>query len=447
MTSLAPYLPKKSQVATAIFAHHKKVGDAEPARGYLGASIIGHHCDRYLWYLFRACCKEEFPGRIYRLFETGDLAEIRFVKELRAIGCTVYDINPSTNEQLEINDFGGHFSGHLDGCALGIPDAPKTWHVTEYKSHNAKSFAKLVKEGVKVSKPIHYAQCQTYMHKTGMKRTLYLGTNKDTDDIYSERIDYDKTFSERQMERAKRIIFDTQIPERCTDREDWYECKYCSAKGICWGDPDCVLPIPSVSCRQCCHATPKIDGKARWECEKRKQTISDEEMAKGCARHLILPGLLTGAEPINFGKDEQDRDFIIFRYQDGLEFVHGGHGFTTKELIASPRGVIQSNMVNYVRDVFNAKIDQVIDNDPMARYPEDDSEILWKGAVKDLSGWWRKQYDQEFATLTPMQKWDTQDYLAAEFGFEYDGDILVISWKNVVTEGSPSKIEIRRGKE
>ena len=155
MGDLAAYLPKKSIVAKSIFEWHKKTGDAEPARGYLGASIIGHHCDRYLWYSFRACCKEDFPGRIYRLFETGDLAEIRFTKELRAIGCTVHDVDPNTGEQFEINDFGGHFSGHMDGCALGIPDAPKTWHVLEFKTHNAKSFAKLVKEGVKASKPVH----------------------------------------------------------------------------------------------------------------------------------------------------------------------------------------------------------------------------------------------------------------------------------------------------
>ncbi len=447
MSDLAPYLPKKSTVATEIFAFHKKKGDTEPTRGYLGASVIGHHCDRYLWYTFRACCKEDFPGRIYRLFETGDLAEIRFVKELRAIGCTVHTVDPNTGEQFEITDFGGHFSGHMDGCALGIPDAPKTWHVLEFKTHNAKSFAKLVKEGVKVSKPVHYSQMQTYMHKTGMKRALYLAVNKDTDDLYAERIDYDKEFSEPQMERAKGIIFDTQIPERCTDREDWWECKFCSAKKLCWSDPDCVLPIPSVSCRQCCHATPKLDGKARWECEKRKQTISDEEMANGCEFHLLMPGLVNGAIPIDFG-NLHGNDFIIFEWENGVQFTHGPYHemFTTQELIAAPQSVVASPIVKQVKGLFNATIDQVIDNDPMARYSKEDCEFLWKGAVKDLSEWWKREFDIEFATLDPIQKWDTQDYLAAEFGSEYGGDILVISWKGVVTEGSPLKIEIRKGK-
>ncbi len=444
MTDLSSYLPKRSVVAKEIFDHHKKKGDTEPARGYLGASAIGHRCDRYLWYTFRACCKEDFPGRIYRLFETGDLAEIRFTKELRAIGCTVHDVDPVTDEQFEILDFGGHFSGHMDSCILGVPDAPKTWHVGEYKSHNAKSFAKLVKLGVEASKPVHYAQCQVYMHKTGMKRTLYLAVNKDTDDLYAERIDYDRAFSEAQMNRAKKIIFTTQPPLRCTDREDWWECKYCSAKGICWSKQASAIPLPGVSCRQCCHATPMTDGKARWYCEKRDQTISDEEMAKGCSHHLLLPGLVNESTPIDYGEDPEGRNYIIFEWDNGVQFTHGqGEGrFSTWELIVAPQAVVESPIVKRVKELFNAKIDQVIDNDPMARYPEGDSELLYKGPVGDLSDWWRGQYDQDFAKLEPIQKWDTQDYLAAEFS----GSILVISWKNVVTEGSPLKIEIRKGK-
>ena len=78
----------------------------------------------------------------------------------------------------------------------------------------------------------------------------------------------------------------------------------------------------------------------------------------------------------------------------------------------------------------------------MTRYSKGDSEILWKGALRDLGAWWQAKYDQFFAKLEPIQKWDTQDYLAAEF----HDNILVISWKNVITEGSPSKIEIRKGK-
>ncbi|GAG27102.1 unnamed protein product, partial [marine sediment metagenome] len=71
MADIAQHLLKQSKTVVAIYAHYKEVGDAEPVRGYLGASIIGHPCERYLWYVFRQCCKPEFDGRMHRLFETG----------------------------------------------------------------------------------------------------------------------------------------------------------------------------------------------------------------------------------------------------------------------------------------------------------------------------------------------------------------------------------------
>ena len=47
--------------------------------------------------------------------------------------------------------------------ALGLLEAPKTWHVAEFKTHSAKSFAELVAKGVVLAKPQHAAQMQVYM--------------------------------------------------------------------------------------------------------------------------------------------------------------------------------------------------------------------------------------------------------------------------------------------
>ena len=49
-------------------------------------------------------------------------------------------------------------------------EAPKTWHVLEFKTHGVKSFADLTAKGVVLSKPQHAAQMQIYMHLTGIKR-------------------------------------------------------------------------------------------------------------------------------------------------------------------------------------------------------------------------------------------------------------------------------------
>ena len=83
-----------------------------------------------------------------RLFETGRLEEERLIRNLRRIGVTVLDVDPETGRQWHVQAHGGHFGGSLDGVGLGIPEAPKTWHVLEFKTHNAQeSFAELKQQG------------------------------------------------------------------------------------------------------------------------------------------------------------------------------------------------------------------------------------------------------------------------------------------------------------
>jgi predicted phage-related endonuclease len=83
---------------------------------------------------------------------------------------------------------------------------------------------------------MHYAQMQVYMHLTGMTRALYFAVNKNTDELYTERVKYNKEHAENLMRRAKDII-ESEVPlDRCASRPDYYECKYCSATELCWGE-------------------------------------------------------------------------------------------------------------------------------------------------------------------------------------------------------------------
>lgn len=316
--------PEK-QLVSAIYKFHKDRGDAERSRAYLGMSEIGHICERYLWLKFRGCVREDIPGRVYRLFETGDLAEARFVADLRAIGCEVHDCDEQ-GKQFACSDFGGHFSGHMDGCVSGLPGAEKTWHVLEFKTHNDKSFTKLVKEGVAVAKPQHYCQMQCYMHYSGMTRALYLAVNKNDDSLYAERIHYQREQAEALVERAKRIIKSTSIPPRIAKRPDYYECKWCAAHDICWGCEK-ALPIPAISCRQCCYATPDVD-QGGWSCGK-----FDIEADTLCNDHLCLPGLFPYAEPT----DATDGLIYFKNKDDGKEWNHGGFDYSTKDLMTKTR--------------------------------------------------------------------------------------------------------------
>lgn len=425
MTDITKFLPAESPIVDAIYDHYKREGDKEEARCYLGASIIGHVCSRYLWYNFRGCTKENFPGRLYRLFETGDLEEIRMARNLRDIGCEVHTsvpassrANPLKPEQFEVNAIAGHFSGHMDGCALGIPTAEKTWHVLEFKTHNRKNFAILQKKKVQISNPKHYVQMQVYMHLTGMKRALYLAKNKDTDELYAERVRYDKKHAEAHMARAEQIIFAQEPPARITERSDWYECKFCSAHDLCWSSGAVALPVPSITCRQCCHATPTKDGHARWICEKHERGLSWKDQQACCNDHLVLPGLIGFAEPIDYGVTQNGTDFIEFISISGSrKWRHGycaGY-FNTKELRALPISTLVSPMLGATKKLFCAEAICSYDDDILSRYPESDSENVYRGRVDGLEAAWKKKYNTSMNSCKIIAKVNTGDYRVIEF--------------------------------
>lgn len=323
MGNLTKYKAETSKTVAAIYDWHKRRGDAEKPRKYLGASIAGHECDRYLWFSFRQCFKPNFDGRMYRLFETGQLEEARFIAELRKIGCEVVD-RDEDGEQIGIEDIGGHFRGHLDGVGHNIPEAPETWHVLEFKTfggseNETKDFEKVKSMGVKIGKPVHYAQFQIYMGKTELTRTLYLCKKKATDELYSERIKYDKDFYKSIMARMRRIIESIELPDRCSKRSDDYRCGYCDARDICWGCESPCVPLPSITCRTCCHATPETDmDGGTWTCNKsgKKEVLDDTD--NPCEYHLLIPGLVVGCEPVDAGDD-----WIEFENPDGQRWRHG----------------------------------------------------------------------------------------------------------------------------
>jgi len=430
MPKLSEFIQKNHRVVEDIFSHYKKVGDSEQSRAYLGASIIGEPCERRLWYTFRGACSEDFPGRIYRLFETGDLEEIRIVKDLRDIGCTVHDVDPATGKQFEVNDLGGHFSGHMDGCLLGLPGAEKTWHVCEFKTHNDKSYKKLVSVGVESGFPKHYAQMQAYMHKTGMKRALYFGANKNTDEMWAERIHHGKAFAEGLIEKAKRVIFSNDLPSRLSDRADWWECKFCPARELCHGVGN-VLPIPSVDCRQCCHATPTLNGSARWVCSKHNRGLSKADQEKACGDHLLIPHFLNGFDVDGYGVDgETGDDFIVYSDKDGGKFANGSHHpqyvcYSTSELIGLSRKALFSPAVAEAKRLFGARITSPPVEDILSKRSEDTTPVLWSGKPEDVEIAWMKLGERPIGECEAATRVDTFDYRAVEFA-----DKIAVEWKS-----------------
>lgn len=248
---------------------------------------IGKACERSIWYQFRwAMPPETFDGRMLRLFETGHVEEARMVGWLRLAGIAVQDLDPATGEQFECTALDGHFVGKFDGIGTGFLEAPKTPHLLECKTHNAKSFAQLVKGGVAAAKPEHLAQMQVYMHMAGLTRAFYLAKCKDNDDLYSERVEYDAAHAMELMAKAQRVRDASAPPARISDDPASFLCRFCKAKDVCHAGQFALR-----NCRTCLHSTPVTDG---WHCARHNRTLSVDDQQAGCPNHLYLPGLVPG---------------------------------------------------------------------------------------------------------------------------------------------------------
>lgn len=302
-----------SPTRDAIFAGYE-ADKSDGFRSHLGASLIGKECERALWYDFRWTTRTRHPGRLLRLFETGQLEEARMVRNLRRTGATVLEVDPETGRQIRVHAHGGHFGGSLDGAAINLLEAPKTWHVLEFKTHSNKSFVDLVAKKVRDSKPQHFAQMQIYMLLTGMTRTMYVAVNKNTDDLYVERIDADATYAQSLLDKAGRIIFAVVPLARISEDVTWYQCRLCDHAPLCHGSADAPVAA-QVNCRTCLHATPVEGG---WQCERHHKSLTDANQRAACEQHLYLPALVP-AQQIDAGED-----WVYYQFPDGQRWRDAG---------------------------------------------------------------------------------------------------------------------------
>ena len=257
-------------------------------RAHLGASVIGDECDRKIWYGFRWATTKHHAGRILRLFNRGHLEENRFVSWLRDAGIIVAPVDPASGDQWRVSAVNGHFGGSLDGIAWNIPGieqfnlTPVDKILTEFKTHNDKSFSKLQVDGVKKSKPQHFAQMQTYMELHKLKLALYLAINKNTDEIHAEFIPYDGITGNMMVGKASHLIPLATPPQRISADPSWFVCKFCDHSDTCHRK----APM-AVNCRTCVSSLPTEGGE--WFCIKWNGVIPLETQKKGCEWHTPIP--------------------------------------------------------------------------------------------------------------------------------------------------------------
>ncbi len=265
----------RRQTTAQVIAQNTTVQEPRP---YLGASGIGHSCERFLWYSFRWCFTEVISERQMRLFGRGHREEPVIVEMLEKVGIKFW------GDQDEVIFAHGHCKGHRDGACIGVIEAPKTEHLAEFKTMNKANFSTLCKQGVLASKPGYYGQSQVYMKFFELSRCLFVAVCKDTDAVYIERISYDKDYANELVMRAEGIVLSESPPEKRFD-PTWYECKWCSANKICHGSE-----TPLRNCRTC-QSIDMYPGGV-WKCQKYNDLeLATDQQRLGCDQYKLLEGL------------------------------------------------------------------------------------------------------------------------------------------------------------
>lgn len=295
---------------------------ADENRKHLGFSLIGDECQRKLWYGFRWCKTPKPSPRVKRLFDRGHKEEERFIDYLRGIGCIVYPFDPKwrllkspNNEYLvteidnirkdmiaidvsdniehikkaneqgltypvqwRVSAVNGHSGGSLDGKGF----LPKHYGIDEeilfeFKTHGSKSFKDLKAKGMKMSKPVHYAQCCSYGYMLRLNYVCYVAVNKDDDDIHLEVVALNHKTGETLVQKAERIVMSQEPPPRLHENPTFWLCKSCGYFPICHAKQQIER-----NCRSCKHAEPAKD--KQWICNKHNQVLTDDIIANeyGC---------------------------------------------------------------------------------------------------------------------------------------------------------------------
>jgi len=263
-------------------------------RSHMGISTSGRECARELWYSWRWATPTKIAGKLLRLFNRGHLEEARFAAGLMSAGVQLWRME-APGKQFRVSYFGGHYGSAIDGVGLGFPEMPDETMLAEFKTHNAKSFKKLVGErdsdgnvvttglGVKEAKLEHYVQMVQYMQYYKLDYGMYGAVNKDTDELYFEIVPRDDKLADAYRERSRRIMFAKEAPPKLSTNASFWRCKYCDQKGVCHFND-----APDFNCRTCAASYPKEDG--NWYCATHGHAIIDKSrQLVGCpewAQHI-----------------------------------------------------------------------------------------------------------------------------------------------------------------
>jgi len=225
--------------ATSAKAIDAYLESTQTYRDWLGLSAIGHKCPRYMWYQARGMQNQTEPkqARLLRTFAFGNAIEDLLALWLKGAGFEL------TCQQWKVKFTRGDsvLQGSIDGKISGLLEAPATTHLWECKSMKNASFNKLLKSGYEAYDEKYRTQIHCYAHGLGLSRIYVTVLNKDTSQIYTERIRTDAEFAESQLNRAFDIVELKHPPDGSCPNSSWYEAKWCDYREFCFGGRRAVV--------------------------------------------------------------------------------------------------------------------------------------------------------------------------------------------------------------
>lgn len=266
-------------------------------RAYLGMSAIGGNCSRALWYGFRWTMRPQFDATKLKRFEDGHRTEDLVLARLKAVHNIALHDRDDSGKQFGFTDFGGHFCGHMDAVAVGLLQAPKSWHVVEVKC--SEKWADLDKSKNKVGdkaalldwNATYYGQAVLYMEHAGLDRHYLVAASPGGRRWTSVRTNADPAHAAVLRLKAERIIFSDKTPDRIGG-PDSFDCRWCDFRALCH-----EAAPPERNCRTCLYAQVEHDG--TWTCTHDTEqflTLTLSQQEAGCGDHRLLPALVPGEQ-------------------------------------------------------------------------------------------------------------------------------------------------------
>lgn len=223
-------------IDAALLARHRQ----QAPRDYLGGSRIGEPCARKLVYEISHTPKDprrDFDAGLLRVFDAGHQFEALSITWLRLAGFGLCDRGPDGG-QIGFATAGGTLRGHADGILVSGPDIGLRWPVLwEHKALGQNSWTDLVKRGLRLSKPIYFAQVQLYMAYLELEVALLTALNRDTLALYHEAVPFDAAEAQRLSDHAVDVLRAAdagELPPRIAGEAGAFHCRFCPYATRCW---------------------------------------------------------------------------------------------------------------------------------------------------------------------------------------------------------------------